>query len=259
MTSTTRAYGPWDSRLQRVQRLVFGEAELQAVLTELAARPSTSRTLVLIAESFRATRRITLPASLPGLVLEAVASAQITIAADLASLVSLNADHQEVRGLRALVNDSTKNIDYLATVDSQITGARVIDCKVISEVVVAQSSGIVNAISQLSYGQIRGNMANGLGSKTIVNGLLLGCAIEANTASGAGSIVITSATARNTIVGNSLSGGSITTSGSGGGNHLAGNAFVGSKTLHATDVDADDQNVTGTQRANVLKIVSLRG
>jgi hypothetical protein len=94
-----RVTGVVDARLARAQRLVYTEDDLQRALTEAAA--GTFKGSILIAASFTATRRFTLPANVEGLTVDALPSTTIRITSAMDSLFLLRASYQKIRGVRA--------------------------------------------------------------------------------------------------------------------------------------------------------------
>lgn len=239
MTSS-RISSPLDARSARAQRLVYSQDDLQRALTDIAAAKDKS-TSILIAGPFRATKRFSLPANAPGLVIEALPSAVITVGAAMDALFRFQAHEQAIRHVRIT---GTAACAFLVEAVAPTTNAGVVELGglVVSDCDTQLApTGIFTAPTQRIFrALITGNVMVGAHAAGAISGVIHSSVIAHNRLSE--DVVISGGGGYCAITSNVMPGASIDTSASDGLNTIVGNVildgFNGTITPHATDVHA---------------------
>lgn len=213
--------------------------QLVSLVGKAAARPKQPLRIV-IAAPITATATITLP-DVDGLTIEGIASAPITIGADLTNLfVFGSAFGQRLVNLSVNVATNGYELDYLANLPGGATakGYAIVGNQVsvtVTSFTGLQCTGILDATGLFSTGTVRDNLVyGGISSTTLINGDVESSIIAGNISSNASSFAITGG--GNAIIGNNLNGGTIDTSGAAIGlGTIVGNTNSQPIASHATD------------------------
>ncbi len=241
LTTTGRAY---DAGVARTgARPVASEDAFRRTMTLLAAGRARAGMIdsgvIVFSRPFRISRPLVIPAGCDGITIEAVGLFPMTPTGVVSSMFEVNASRVTIQGIYAASTDAAHMFTSFVTVPAaaaDVTGTRVLDNDVLCDRVYVEESG-----SDASSPLIRGNDHTEVNAShdaaVVVRGV--GARIEANLLKDGGGDSITIVGSLCSINGNDCGGGDITTSAGGGGNRLSANTNVGTKTLHADDVDAD--------------------